>query len=111
MDSDLNSARCQMDYYMKKYNVLTPYNSILQSVVGPSNYYRDFKRPQEYIDGALYLPELNNEKQHPKMSQYKRRFESLNSLTMFKYSRDPIIFPRESSWFGQEIALKDRPKP
>ena len=27
---------------------------------------------------------------------------------MFKYTKDPIIFPRESSWFGQEIALKDR---
>jgi len=22
---------------------------------------------------------------------------------MFKYSKDPIIYPRESAWFGEEI--------
>ena len=103
-----NDARCQIDYFMKKYQVLSPYSGVLQSILAPTNYYRDYKRQSEYLDGALFLPYINNEKDHPKMSQYKKRFESLNSMTMFKYTKDPIIFPRESSWFGQEIAMKDR---
>ena len=31
----------------------------------------------------------------------KRRFEALNFLTMVKFKHDPIIYPSESSWFGE----------
>ena len=35
------------------------------------------------------------------MKSNKKRFETLNFLTMVKFSKDPIIYPKESSWFGQ----------
>lgn len=49
----------------------------------------------------MFLPYLNNERDHQKSKIYKKRFESLNHFLMVKFTHDPIIFPRESSWFGQ----------
>jgi hypothetical protein len=52
----------------------------------------------------MFLPYLNNERDHPKSSSNKKRFESLNFLAMIKFSQDPIIYPLESSWFGESLA-------
>lgn len=81
--------------------MLSPYSRIIQGTLGPTNYLRDFKRQEEYLREAALLPYLNNEIEHPKASQNKKRFESLNSLTMIKFNKDPIIYPIISSWFGQ----------
>lgn len=69
--------------------------------LGPSNYLRSHQKHDEYLEGDVYLPFLNNEKAHDQMDTHKERFESLNSLTMIKFLDDPIIHPIESSWFGQ----------
>lgn len=81
--------------------MLSPYSSVVQSTLGPSNYFRDHKKEPEYLDHSLFLPFLNNEKDHPKAKINRKRFESLNYLTMVKFLKDPIIYPVESSWFGQ----------
>jgi hypothetical protein len=75
-------------------------------MVAPTNYYRDFRRESEYLAKALFLPEINNERTHGRTALYKKRFESLNSMTMFKYTKDPIIYPKESEWFGEEVSLE-----
>jgi palmitoyl-protein thioesterase len=77
-----------------------PYSSFIQWTIGPSNYYRDHNNIIEYTEKAAFLPYLNNEKDHAKSNTNKKRFESLNFLTLVKFLKDPIIFPRESSWFG-----------
>lgn len=69
--------------------------------LGPSNYLRVHHNEHEYLSGSNFLPYLNNEKNHDKMATQKERFETLNSLTMIKFSQDPVIHPIESSWFGQ----------
>lgn len=62
---------------------------------------RDYQQHQNYLDHSIFLPYLNNEKDNVRMDQNKLRFESLNSLTMIMFSRDEIIFPKESAWFSQ----------
>ena len=69
--------------------------------IGPAGYFKDHKNRVEYLESATFLPYLNNERDHPNSTKNKRRFEQLNFLTMVKFSHDPIIFPQESSWFGE----------
>ena len=69
--------------------------------MGPSNYFKDHTKPQEYLEKSLFLPYINNEKDHPKANLNKKRFEELNFFLMIKFKHDPIIFPKESSWFGE----------
>lgn len=56
---------------------------------------------KEYIDHASFLPYLNNEKDHPKANINKKRFESLNFFGMVRFKHDPIVYPGESTWFGE----------
>jgi len=52
------------------------------------------------MDNSIFLPYLNNEKEHAGANRNKKRFQQLNALFMIKFSRDPVIYPTESSWFG-----------
>lgn len=52
------------------------------------------------MENSIFLPYLNNEKDHPKANSYKKKFEQLNFLTLVKFKNDPIIYPNESAWFG-----------
>ena len=60
-------------------------------------------KSEEYLEKAEFLPYLNNEKDHPKSNSNKKRFEALNYLAMIKFTRDPIIYPLESAWFGESL--------
>jgi palmitoyl-protein thioesterase len=53
------------------------------------------------LEHSTFLPYINNEIDHSKRKSNKKRFESLNFITMVKFLKDPIIYPKESSWFGQ----------
>ena len=78
-----------------------PYSKVIQMTIGPSNYFKSHREPQDYIEHATFLPILNNEREHSQSRKFKRRFEALNFLTLVKFAKDPIVFPRESSWFGE----------
>ena len=77
------------------------YGSIIQKNIGPAGYHKDHKDRQSYLDHSAFLPYLNNEKQHNRFYSNKENFEKLNHLTMVKFIYDPIIYPIESSWFGE----------
>jgi len=81
--------------------MISPYSEIIQSTIGPSNYFKDHKKLDEYVEKSAFLPYLNNEKDHSRANKNKKRFENLNFLTMIKFMHDPIVYPRESSWFGE----------
>lgn len=74
---------------------------MIQSTLGPANYFRDHTNLSEYIDKATFLPYLNNEKDHPQANKNKKKFEQLNSFLMLKFKFDIIIYPQESAWFGE----------
>lgn len=78
--------------------------SWFQNNIAPAAYWRDHKSPkfyEEYLEYATYLPEINNEKQHAKMAQYKSRFSNLNRAGLVLFENDTIIYPRESTQFGE----------
>ena len=78
--------------------------SWFQNNVAPAAYWRDHKNPKfykEYLEYVKYLPYINNEIQHPKMEQYKQRFSNLNRAGFVLFENDTIIYPRESTQFGE----------
>ena len=77
------------------------WNYFIQKILGPASFFRDFRDKDSYLKYNTFLPYINNEKTHPKMKQYKQKFEELNSLTLIKFIYDPVIYPIESSWFGE----------
>ena len=54
--------------------MLSPYSRAIQSTIGPAGYFVDPTNVAEYMDKAVFLPYLNNEKEHPKFNQNKKRF-------------------------------------
>jgi hypothetical protein len=66
---------------------------------------------QSYLAYNPFLPDINNELP-AKNTTYKDNLASLERLVLFKFSKDLIVVPRESSWFGfydgqQLVDLKD----
>lgn len=86
------------------------YNEMLQHITSTFELLRSKKHYNDYLRNNIFLPYLNNEKSHGKENQYKKRMEALNSFTMFKFSKDPIIYPHESAWFG-EVSLDGKTVP
>lgn len=75
------------------------YHPKVQDGLAQANYFRDpFKLPQ-YIAGARFLPDVNNEDDSAQ-SSYTARFTSLQSLTLVKALGDTVVIPNESEWFG-----------
>lgn len=52
---------------------------------------------ENYLDGSIYLPYLNNEKDHINKEIFKDRFLHLNSFMMAQNLDDGILHPRASS--------------
>ena len=85
---------------MNAFSFMSPYSPVVQAVIGPSNYLRDHTKHNDYLEHSTFLPYINNEIPHSGSKSNKKRFENLNYLTMVKFLKDPIIYPKESSWFG-----------
>ena len=66
----------------------SPYSLVLQTTIAPAGYFKDHHKLAEYVDKAVFLPYLNNEKDHSKSNYNKKRFESLNSMLMIKFKKD-----------------------
>ncbi|OQS04807.1 palmitoyl-protein thioesterase 1 [Thraustotheca clavata] len=64
-----------------------------------SNYYRDPRQIEAYLAHALFLPDINNEKEK-KNPFYKTRFASLDHLVLVRAAKDTMVYPHESEWFG-----------
>ena len=77
------------------------YSQLLQKTLAPTNIFRDLRQYDNYLKYSVFLPFVNNEVNHPKQNQYKRRFEALNYLSMYQFTKDPIIYPRSSTFFGE----------
>lgn len=96
----MGNIRCEVQNAVTSYGVPL-FSPLIQSVLAPSNYHKDHEQYEKYLENSLSLPYLNNEKDHPKAKEYKRRFSNLNFVLLVRNQRENIIFPRESSWFGE----------
>ena len=89
----IDNTRCELQDKINSFSLVSPYSKVIQSTIGPSNYFKDHRKLGEYMDNSIFLPYLNNEKDHPKANLNKKRFEQLNHFLMVKFLHDPIIFP------------------
>jgi palmitoyl-protein thioesterase len=94
-------TRCQLENLFTGFPVFDMYSAFLQRNVGPAGYHRDHTDMESYLTHASFLPYLNNEIEHSGEIMNKERFEQLNFLLMVKFMYDPVIYPMESSWFGE----------
>merc|ERR1712224_627030 len=72
----------------------------IQNWVGQAGYFRDPKHYDTYLKESVFLPYLNNEKQHGLFSYNKDRFTSLNGVMLVEFTKDGMIYPKETSIFG-----------
>jgi len=75
------------------------YTSSVQHHLAQANYFRDPMRIPEYLEGNLFLPDLNNEGEIQNHA-YTERFTQLNKLVLVKALGDTEVVPNESEWFG-----------
>jgi len=74
---------------------------LAQDLVTTFNYMREGENLEKYYEHQFLLPFLNNEVFHPNFYRYRNNVMALNSFSMVQWDNDFIIYPRESSQFGQ----------
>lgn len=75
------------------------YSSVAQSNVGPAGYFKDQYTYKLYLEKSNFLANLNNEKS-AKNSTYKANFGALEGVQLIKFTKDTVVDPQESEWFG-----------
>ena len=79
------------------------YSDYIQNYIGPAGYFRsnDFKHISKYYSHSNFLAPLNNESiSHSVNEKYKERFLKLERIQLIMFSKDTMIIPKETAWFG-----------
>ncbi|OUC41062.1 palmitoyl protein thioesterase [Trichinella nativa] len=86
-----NFARMLLNY--GAYYVSCEHFSVIQA-----QYWHDPLHENTYRDKSIFLAEINNEKV---LNQtYIENLQKLQNMVMIKFTRDSMVVPPESSWFG-----------
>jgi len=75
------------------------YFSYFQHHIAPAGYFKDPYKYNDYVKNCEFLPILNNE-QSTQNSAYAASMESLDLLQLIKFTKDTVVDPQESEWFG-----------
>lgn len=71
-------------------------------MIGPAGYFRDPWDMEQYLEGSIFLPHLNNEEDDAStQAARKDRFTALNGALLMMFTEDTVIYPKESEWFQQ----------
>lgn len=46
------NIRCEIQEKISSFPMLSPYNQVIQSTIGPANYFKDHNNYQEYLEKA-----------------------------------------------------------
>jgi len=71
----------------------------VQDHLAQAEYWHDPLQPTEYLEKCVFLPDINNEGK-TKNPKYKENFMKLNALALVQFTKDSVVQPRESEWFG-----------
>ncbi|CAF1410989.1 unnamed protein product [Adineta ricciae] len=74
------------------------YETAIQNVISPANYWRDPEQLDRYYSNCHYLPDINNERGTPN-GIYRENILKLNSFVMTYSDRDEVVMPRQSGLF------------
>ena len=75
------------------------YIPFFQKRISPAGYYRDPYKYNEYVKGCEFLPIINNQ-QATKTASYTSSLSSLDLMLLIKFTKDTVVDPQESEWFG-----------
>lgn len=79
------------------------YSHFVQSTLVPAQYFKDPHHLYQYYNHALLLPRVNCERSVPSSSDcpavYKQRLQRLLRLSLFRFSHDTVLVPRDSAHF------------
>eukprot|EP00299_Pterocystis_sp_00344_P013044 c6345_g1_i1.p1 GENE.c6345_g1_i1~~c6345_g1_i1.p1 ORF type:complete len:355 (-),score=87.82 c6345_g1_i1:68-1132(-) len=75
------------------------YEEWSQEYLAPAQYFRHPMKPSLYLRESSFIADINNERPI-KNATYKENVESLKAMVLVKFSKDAVIVPRESCWFG-----------
>jgi len=85
--------------YMRRLLNYGAYTSWIQSVLVQAQYWHDPLAEAEYVEKSLFLADINNQGAE-KRSEYAANLVTLDNLVLVKFSRDTMVDPKESEWFG-----------
>ncbi len=91
-----------LGYICAPFNFITRevvYSDFVQNNVGPAGYFRDPYDYKSYVEGATFLPDLNNQK-NGSLIEIKEKYEGLEKMLLIKFEDDTMIIPKETAWFG-----------
>ena len=82
------------------------YTEFIQNLIGPAGYFRDAGHINQYLNGSVFLPHLNNEESDEvdtaeAKADRKARFSALNGALLMMFTEDTMVHPKESEWFQQ----------
>ena len=90
---------------MRKMLNIGAYNSVVQEHLVQADYWHDPLNEKEYREKCTFLPDINQEN---KINQdYKNRISNLSNFVMVMFSKDTMVQPKESEWFGFYKAGQD----
>lgn len=84
-------------YLLKKMVSMIIYSSAIQNHIGPAGYFVDNLHFDTYKKYSNYLPKLNNENKIEE--EYITKFTKLEKVLLMKFTKDTMIYPKESAWF------------
>ena len=70
----------------------------IQNFLAPAEYWHDPLNEKLYRDSSIFLADINNER--GVNENYKTNLQQLKKFVMVKFTRDTIVQPMESEWFG-----------
>ena len=77
---------------------LGAYMSAVQNFLVQAEYWHDPLNEEEYKKKCIFLPDINQENTFN--PDYKARLSTLLNLVLVKFTKDTMVQPRESEWFG-----------
>eukprot|EP01137_Pigoraptor_chileana_P009704 Opistho-2@58351 len=75
------------------------YESYVQHHLVQAQYWHDPKNEKEYLEKSAFLADINNARAD-KNATYKQNLLTLKNFVMVKFTKDTMVQPRESEWFG-----------
>jgi len=76
------------------------YTQFSQTHISFAGYWRNPSILEIYLDKSVYLPYINNEKEHPQRDKYRNNVENLSNFIMVWSPNDDIVYPPESGKFS-----------
>jgi len=76
------------------------YTQISQKHISFAGYWRNPTILEIYLDKSVYLPYINNEKEHLQRDKYRNNLKNLSNFVMIWSPNDDIVYPPESGKFG-----------